>query len=159
KTTFALLWLAAFGGECAYWKPLESGDSDSERVRALVPPAMVFPPILHFTEPVAPMLAARAAGEVIPAATEIAGAKPHAPRRGLLIETFGSPFSPLNDSELQIELIRKLDRPTILVSSSAVGAIGRTLQCLSALDAAGITPVGVVLVGPRDAFAEEQISR
>ena len=45
---------------------------------------------------------------------------------GLLIETFGSPFSPLNDAELQIELIRRLDAPCVLVSSTQLGAIGRT---------------------------------
>ena len=29
KTTLALLWMAAFSGEYEYWKPLETGDSDS----------------------------------------------------------------------------------------------------------------------------------
>jgi adenosylmethionine-8-amino-7-oxononanoate aminotransferase len=159
KTTFALLWLAAFGEKYAYWKPLESGESDSQRVRTLAPSATVLPPLRHFAEPVAPMLAARAAGEVIPSAAEIAAARPQVADRALVIETFGSPFSPLNEAELQIELIRRLDRPTVLVSSSAVGAVGRTLQCLRALAAAGITPAGVVLIGPRDTFAEEQIAK
>ncbi len=44
KTTFALLWLAALGDTYEYWKPVESGASDSERVKELVPTAWVHPP-------------------------------------------------------------------------------------------------------------------
>jgi len=159
KTTFAALWLAAFGEPWAYWKPLESGESDSERVRRLVPSATVLPPFRSFAEPVAPMLAAQSIGELIPPAPEIVAARPSPHDRRLVIETFGSPFSPLNDAELQVELIRRLARPAVLVSSSAIGAIGRTLQCLRALAAVGVKPVGVVLVGKRDDFAAEQIAR
>ena len=39
KTTFALLWLAAFADRWEYWKPLETGDSDSETVRRTAPAA------------------------------------------------------------------------------------------------------------------------
>ena len=39
KTTFALLWLAAFSDQYAYWKPVETGPSDTELVRRLVPGA------------------------------------------------------------------------------------------------------------------------
>ena len=35
KTTFALLWLTAFSKQFAYWKPLETGPSDTESVRGL----------------------------------------------------------------------------------------------------------------------------
>ena len=41
KTTFALLWMAAFADEYDYWKPLETGESDSATVRRLVPGAVV----------------------------------------------------------------------------------------------------------------------
>jgi adenosylmethionine-8-amino-7-oxononanoate aminotransferase len=160
KTTFALLWLAAFREDFEYWKPLESGQSDTERVRRLVPAALVHPPVARFSDACAPLLAARQAGKVIPPACELAARRPlpQAGRR-ILIETFGSPFSPLNDAELQIALIQRLDAASILVSSSLVGAIGRTLQTLQALRLQGIEPVAVVLLGPRDEFALEQIAR
>jgi adenosylmethionine---8-amino-7-oxononanoate aminotransferase len=159
KTTFALLWLAAFGGRFGYWKPLESGDSDTELVRRLVPAVEISPPLVRFTPPVAPLLAARVDGSSIPGAAEIAAARPARSNRHLLIETFGSPFSPLNETELQVELIRKLALPCVLVSSSAVGSIGRTLQCLRALDSFAIRPAVVALMGQPDEFAAEQISR
>jgi adenosylmethionine---8-amino-7-oxononanoate aminotransferase len=53
--------------------------------------------------------------------------------------------------------VRALDLPTVLVCSSRVGAIGRTLQCIQALRTQGIYPAAVVLVGKHDAFAEEQV--
>jgi adenosylmethionine-8-amino-7-oxononanoate aminotransferase len=161
KTTFALLWLAAFPDQYEYWKPLESGDSDTERIHDLVPAARVHSPLRRFRYAVAPLLAARMDGELIPAACAVAAAKPppDSPDRHLLVETFGSPFSPLNDTELQIALLQALALPSILVSSSVIGAIGRVLQCTQALSTYRMDPVAVVLVGQPDPFAAEQIAR
>ena len=47
----------------------------------------------------------------------------------------------------------------MLVSSTTLGAIGRTLQCVSALRSENVHPIAVVLLGERDPFAEEQISK
>src|SRR5438874_5669507 len=107
KTTFALLWLASFPNDYEYWKPLETGESDTERLRTLVPAARVHPPLCRFPQVVAPLLAARMEGAVVPAASVIAAAKPSVHGRGryLMVETFGSPLSPLNDTELQVVLI------------------------------------------------------
>jgi dethiobiotin synthetase len=161
KTTFAALWLAGFADGYEYWKPVESGDSDTERLRRLVPAAAVHAPQRRFRDAVAPPLAARREGAVVPPASAIAAAKPapRQPGRHLAIETFGSPLSPLNGAELQIELVRALAVPAVLVSSSSVGAVGRTLQCLQALAGQGILPAAVVLVGPPDEFAAGQIER
>jgi adenosylmethionine-8-amino-7-oxononanoate aminotransferase len=161
KTTFALLWLAAFPQEYEYWKPLETGDSDTDRVRQLVPAAAVHAPRAHFRDAVAPLLAARMTGAVVPSAEAIVAAKP-APRhpgRCLLVETFGGPLSPLNESELQIALVQLLAMPTVLVASSVVGAIGRTLQALEALAKYAIQPAAVTLIGLPDEFAAEQIAQ
>jgi adenosylmethionine-8-amino-7-oxononanoate aminotransferase len=100
------------------------------------------------------------AGDTVPSAATIARQRPQ-PRaaRGLLIETFGSPFSPLNDQELQIRLIKALGGNTVLVSSSALGAIGRTLSCLQALAAHQVYPARVVLMGPEDEYAVEQLRK
>jgi adenosylmethionine-8-amino-7-oxononanoate aminotransferase len=161
KTTFALLWLAAFPDHYEYWKPVETGDSDTERVKNLVCADSVHPPVGRFRHAVAPPLAARRERGVVPPAHAIAAAQPALchPDRHLLIETFGSPLSPLNETELQIALVQSLAMPTVLVSSSAVGAIGRTLQCLQALAGYGVHPVAVVLMGQLDEYAVEQIAR
>jgi adenosylmethionine-8-amino-7-oxononanoate aminotransferase len=161
KTTFSALWLAAFAERFEYWKPVETGESDAAKVAQLVPSAVVHPPAARFREPVAPPLAAEREGRRCPAAKEIAGALPmvRVSGRGLLIETFGSPLSPLTESELQIELIRALNRPLVLVASSAVGAIGRTLQALAALRQYPLTPAAVALIGPEDGYAVAEIEK
>jgi len=158
KTTFALLWLTAFGGEFAYWKPVESGESDTAVIRRLVPKSIVHEPLARFLEPVAPPLAARHEGRSIPAAAEIAAAKPQSDWP-LLIETFGGPLSPLNESQLQIELIRRLGSACVLVTSSAVGAVGRALATWRTLRADGVDVRAIVLIGPHDEYAEEQIQK
>src|SRR6202023_2506038 len=76
KTTFAALWLSAFGADYEYWKPLETGEPDSQRVRGLVPSAVVHPSLQHFDEPVAPLLAARWQGAFILPAEMLAAEKP-----------------------------------------------------------------------------------
>ncbi len=161
KTALAVLWLAALADDYEYWKPLETGDADSLRVRRCVPGANVHEPLGRFEPPVAPLLAARQEGRSIPPAQVVAAAKPRpsAPGRHLLIETFGGPLSPLNESERQIALIPALAVPIVLVCSSVVGAIGRTLQCLHALQGNGVRPAAVVLMGPPDGFAVEQLER
>jgi adenosylmethionine-8-amino-7-oxononanoate aminotransferase len=161
KTTFALLWLAAFADRYEYWKPLETGASDTHTIERLVPTATTHPSVARFDEALAPLLAARRQGSTIASATTLAGCRPlpSSPGRHLLIETFGSPLSPLNESELQITFVRATALPSILVTSSSVGAIGRTLQCLESLANRGIAPCAVALLGPPDDFAVEQIKR
>ncbi|WP_020474016.1 adenosylmethionine--8-amino-7-oxononanoate transaminase [Zavarzinella formosa] len=158
KTTFSILWLTAFGPACAYWKPLETGDSDTEKIRRLCPQTVVHPPVMRFAEPVAPPLAARREGRPIPSAGKLLKLRPVGDQP-LLIETFGGPFSPLNESELQLDFIRQIQLSAVLVSNSAVGAIGRTLACLKSLSVEGIIPAAVVLLGPDDPYAVEQIGR
>ena len=159
KTTFALLWLSHWGSEYEYWKPVETGESDSARIAQLIPSANVHPVHCRFRTPVAPPLAARLEGRQIPRAQELVEAKPkpRAAKHSLLIETFGGPFSPLSENELQLALIRALGSPCLLVSSPKLGGIGRTLQSLAALRSEGVDPFAVILLGPRDPFTEEQL--
>ena len=158
KTTLALLWMTAFGDEYAYWKPVETGDSDTACVRRLVPLATVWEPVARFAEPVAPPLAARREGRPVPSAAEIRLARPVSDLP-LLVETFGGPLSPLNETELQSELIRKLASPAILVASSALGAIGRSLSALRVLEGFGCDVRVVALVGAVDPYAESEIHK
>jgi adenosylmethionine-8-amino-7-oxononanoate transaminase/dethiobiotin synthase len=161
KTTFALLWLQRFADQWEYWKPVETGESDSACVARIYPAAVVHPPLRRYRAPVAPPLAARREGARVPAARDIADSTPRTLNkdRGLVIETFGSPFSPLNEDELQLAFIQALNRPCVLVSSTKLGGIGRGLQCLTALRAHGIEPIAIVLLGERDSFTDEQIAR
>jgi adenosylmethionine-8-amino-7-oxononanoate aminotransferase len=150
KTTFALLWLSRFATEYAYWKPIETGPSDSETIARLVPGAVVHPPHQRFAAPVAPPLAARREGKWVDPPQVILGCRPSG---NLLIETFGGPFSPLTDDETLLELLRPLGGTRVLIVSSVLGAVGRTLQAVAALKAEGSAVAALVLVGPRDEYA------
>ncbi len=160
KTTFALLWLHRFAESYSYWKPVETGDSDAERITRLCPAAVVHAPLVRLKAPVAPPLAARLEGQRVPQAKVIAGAMPQALNdKNIVVETFGGPFSPLNEEELQLALIHELALPCVLVSSTNLGGIGRTLQCLTALGAEGVDIVGVVLFGKYDEFTAEKVKQ
>jgi adenosylmethionine-8-amino-7-oxononanoate aminotransferase len=158
KTAFCLRWLAAFPGRFAYWKPVETGDSDSDVVRRLVGDAVVFPPLARFREPVAPVLAAAREGRPMPGVAEVLAGVPGS-SLPLLVETFGGPLSPLTDDVLQAELVAALGLPVVLVTPSAVGAVGRTLQAVAGVRGYGLAPAAVVLLGPPDPFAAVQIER
>ncbi len=156
KTAFAALWQHAFPGRRAYWKPLETGPSDTATLAAWAPAAAIHAPLARFETPVAPPLAARLAGARVPTPGELLAAVPAGP---LLIESFGGPMSPLTDSDLQIAWLRLLPARSVLVSSSALGAVGRTLSVLAALAGHGVRPAAIALFGPPDPFAEEMLAR
>ena len=127
-------------------------------MRTSCPNAKVFEPIMRFTEAVAPTLAARRERRKIPSAKAIAAQRPKSDRP-LLIETFGGPLSPLNEHELQIELIRELRLPCVLVTRSTIGAITRALTTLRLLRSESVEVFAVVLMGEADEYAAEQIER
>lgn len=158
KTTFCLRWLAAFPDRFAYWKPVETGESDAEAVRRLVPAAAVYTPLARFRDPVAPVLAAAREGRPMPGVAEILAAVPDSPLP-LVVETFGGPLSPLTGDVLQAELVAALGLPAVLVTPSAVGAVGRTLQAVAGMRGYGVAATAVVLLGPSDPFAAARIER
>jgi adenosylmethionine-8-amino-7-oxononanoate aminotransferase len=156
KTTFSLLWLAHFAPRYAYWKPVETGPSDSANIARLVPGVLVHPSIVGLAAPLAPPLAARQEKRDIPSAEALASARPGA--EFLLIESFGGPFSPLNETELQVAFLKNLKTPAVLVGPSRLGAVGRALAMSKALAAEGIPIAATVLLGSRDRYAEEALA-
>jgi adenosylmethionine-8-amino-7-oxononanoate aminotransferase len=158
KTAFCAQWLTAFSGRFAYWKPVETGASDTETIHQLVPSATLFPPLARFAAPVAPVLAAAREGRTMPGVGEVLAAVPTSPLP-LVVETFGGPLSPFTEETLQTELLVALELPAVLVTSSTVGAVGRALQALAGMKAAGVRCASVVLLGPPDAFAVQRIEQ
>src|SRR5687768_17131067 len=88
KTTFAALWLSGNTTEYAYWKPVETGPSDTAALQQLYPDLVIAPPAQRFDEPVAPPLAARRQGTALWSARDVAAARPHIPGKSLVIESF-----------------------------------------------------------------------
>lgn len=158
KTAFSLLFLTAFAESFAYWKPVETGESDTEKVRRLVPAATTHQPLARFIEPVAPALAASRSNRPMPTVADILAAVPLSPKPHLT-ETFGGTLSPLTDDTLQAELVRSFRLPVVLVGSSAVGAVGRALSAIHGMASFSLRPAVVVLIGPDDDYAVSSIAR
>lgn len=66
---------------------------------------------------------------------------------------------PLNDSDLMIDLIKKLDAEVVLVSQNYLGSINHTLMSAEILKNRGITINKLVISGTTDASSEMIISK
>ena len=156
KTTFALLW--SFWQEFesnpkwAYFKPVETGQADSETLIRLAPKSLlVHPPLGSFQAALAPHRAAALEGGEMPSIDRVVQeATQHGLSGPVLLETFGGPFSPWNETTLQTELIKRLAWQVILIGSTSIGGVGRMITTLEALRFHGIKPSAVVLLGEDD---------
>jgi malonyl-CoA O-methyltransferase len=65
-----------------------------------------------------------------------------------VVEGAGGVLVPLNETELMIDLIKRLGLPAVVVARSTLGTINHTLLTLHALHARSIPVMGVVMNGP-----------
>jgi dethiobiotin synthase len=147
-----------------YWKPIQTGsthDSDTAEVMRLVGGAesAVFDRGLRFEPPVSPHLAARMAGTSIDlgALVELARDEPAATR--WIVEGAGGALVPINDSDLMVDLMCRLQLPIVVVAVPTLGTINHTLLTLEALRARRLRVAGVLLVGDPNIDNEQAIER
>ncbi len=151
KTTLAALLLHASsqrGQAWRYWKPIQSGVPDTERIRMRCPEATVLDAVYEFDHPAAPDAAAHRAGQAEPELAKILDAVPKPNSEPLLVESFGGPLSPIASDTLQIDLLVALGLPALLVAPNRVGTINACLTNLMVLRNHGIDCLGIVLMGP-----------
>ena len=98
-----------------------------------------------FQLPVAPEQAAAAEGRQVDDALLRQGLCPHMHADVVLIEGAGGLFSPLSHQTLNADLARDFQIPVVIVDSSRLGAIGRTLTTVTAAESVGLTVSAVVL--------------
>lgn len=154
KTTFAAAFLHAAisnGLEPRYWKPVQSGEPDTETVRRRVEGIGVqFEAAVRSYEPaIAPHVAARLAGDPPLTVTELLAAAPDGfgDRENLVVETFGGPLSPLDEGVPQASLLTAFGLPVVVVAKNRVGAINMCSTAVEVLRARGIEVLAAVLVG------------
>lgn len=132
-----------------YWKPVASGANDGPSESALVSTLIargedrVFPETYLFGASLSPHVAAAMESTtielerfVLPSCDE-----------PLVVELAGGVFVPLNDRETNIDLLKKLSLPVVVVSRHYLGSINHTLLTLDALRSRGIEVAGVVFNG------------
>lgn len=134
--------------EYDYWKPVQAGDldnSDSIFVRMHVSntKTRVHPEAFRLTQPASPHWAADQDG------VEITLDEISLPdtTNGLIVETAGGVMSPLSHTVLNLDLIRSLQLPVVLVSENYLGSINHTLLTIAALRAIGATIFGLAFSG------------
>jgi dethiobiotin synthase len=147
-----------------YWKPIQTGsaqDSDTEEVRRLVGgnEGAVFDRGVRFAPPVSPHLAARMAGTSIDlgAVVELARDEPAATR--WIVEGAGGALVPINDSDLMVDLMCRLQLPIVVVAVPTLGTINHTLLTLEALRTRRLRVAGVLLVGNPNIDNQQAIER
>ncbi len=130
-----------------YWKPVQAGTiegCDADVVRQAAPGAVIHPSAHTLPEPLSPHEAARLAGVTI--SIEDFTLPPTG--QPLVVEGAGGVMVPLNDKDLMVELMARLELPVVVVARSGLGTINHTLLTLEALRRRGIEPAGVILCGP-----------
>lgn len=137
--------------DCRAYKPVASGvqssPSDIDRLWCASgnagTPDDVCPQA--FQLPVAPEQAAAAEGSKVDDTLLRQGLCPHMHADVVLIEGAGGLFSPLSHQTLNADLARDFQIPVVIVDSSRLGAIGRTLTTVTAAESVGLTVSAVVL--------------
>jgi len=143
-----------------YWKPVQSGDlehSDSQTVRSLIsnPRSVIHPEQYRLTQPLSPHLSARLDGIAI----ELNQFQLPRTANHLLVEGAGGLLVPLNDTELIIDLIKKLKLQVIVVSQHYLGSINHSLLTLNVLKQSHIPVKGIIFNGERNEESEQYILR
>jgi dethiobiotin synthetase len=141
-----------------YWKPIQSGDleiSDSLFIKHLISneKTTIHPERYRLSQPLSPHLSARLDGiEISTSAIQIPLTE-----NNLIIEGAGGLMVPLNNGELILDLIKKLNAKVIVVSQNYLGSINHTLLTLEVLKVNQIEVEGLIFNGVRNQETEHYI--
>ncbi len=143
-----------------YWKPIQSGDlahSDTKKVQQWVsnPSSKFHEEAYRLTQPFSPHHAADLDQ------VRISLSKIHLPQteNNLIVEGAGGLMVPLNQEDLMIDLIKKLNLEVILVSQHYLGSINHTLLSAEALKNRKIKVKGIIFTGKENLSSEAIIKR
>ena len=144
--------------EANYWKPVQSGSldfTDTDTVKSLISNSktVFHPETYRLTEPMSPHAAAAIDG------VEIQLSNFHLPeiKNNLIVELAGGLMVPLNDRETNVDLIKKLALPVILISQNYLGSINHTLLSVAVLKQQNIPIKGLVFNGMQNISSEDFI--
>lgn len=146
--------------EADYWKPVQAGgldytDTDFVRQHISNQKTVLHPEGYRLKAAMSPHAAAAAEGISIDLAKLAIPATPN----HLVIEMAGGLMVPLNNRELNTELLKRWDLPVVLVSQNYLGSINHTLLSLGVLKQLGIRVAGIVFNGNENPATEEVIQQ
>jgi dethiobiotin synthetase len=140
-----------------YWKPIQSGleeGTDSQVVQRISEcnPQRILPEAYKLQRPLSPHLSAQLENVTINLDDlEI-------PKKdNIIIETAGGVLTPINETTLQIDLIKKWKIPVIIASRSSLGTINHSLLTIEALRNRNIEIAGCVMIGESNIHNEDAV--
>jgi dethiobiotin synthetase len=141
-----------------YWKPIQSGDletSDSLTIESLISntKTVIHPESYRLTQPLSPHLSAKLDGMAI----DLHQINIPKTNNNLIIEGAGGLMVPLNENELIIDLIKKLNVEVILISQNYLGSINHTLLSINLLKQYEIPIKGIIFNGEENLETERYI--
>ena len=148
KTTVAAALTYAL--HASYWKPIQSGlqddISDKDSVQALTGLSDNYfcPTTYELQASLSPDQAAEIENVVIDTEHCV---MPEVQTGHLIIEGAGGVLVPLNENEMIIDLIQRLQSPVVIVSRGGLGTVNHTLLTIAVLRAKAIPILGVVFSG------------
>ncbi len=141
-----------------YWKPIQSGAldfTDMDTVKSLISNDKTdfHPEAYRLNQPMSPHAAAAIDG------VEIELSKFQLPQTDnhLIVELAGGIMVPLNDRETNLDLIKKLNIPVILISKNYLGSINHTLLSVEILKMNNIEVKGLIFNGEQNKYSEDFI--
>lgn len=160
KTFVSAVLMAGLAGR--YWKPIQSGtleSSDTQWIRRHtgLSAEHFLPETYCFEAPLSPHTAAALEGKQISLNNIVVPQIDSS--EYLIVEGAGGIMVPLNDDELMLDLIARLNFPTIIVADSGLGTINHTLLTIEQLNRHGIKIFGVVMNGDRNPANRASIER
>jgi len=75
----------------------------------------------------------------------------------IIIEGAGGLMVPLNEKEMVVDLIKKLDADVVLVIQNYLGSINHTLLSIELLKQKGVKVLGIIINGEKNSASEELI--
>lgn len=144
--------------EADYWKPVQSGAldfTDTDTVKSLISntKTIFHPEAYRLTEPMSPHAAAAIDGVEIKLSNFVLPET----KNNLIVELAGGLMVPLNNRETNVDLIKNLNLPVILVSQNYLGSINHTLLSVAVLKQQNIPIKGLIFNGKQNISSEEFI--
>lgn len=148
----ALLLTAAHAAKMKvrYFKPVQSGDPDTETVKNLTGlHDFIMPAVYSFKAPMAPSRAAVLENIVIEPAKILQHWR-NLESGSYIVEGAGGLLAPLAANFLVRDLIKLLNLPLVIVASTILGTMNHTLLTIEAAQTAKIPILGVIFSGEPD---------
>jgi len=141
-----------------YWKPIQAGlipETDTQVVKRLISNSQskIHPEAFVLKNAMSPHAAAALEN------VELTIDKIKIPETNntIIIEGAGGLMVPLNEKEMVVDLIKKLDADVVLVIQNYLGSINHTLLSIELLKQKGVKVLGIIINGEKNSASEELI--